>query len=152
MAHEAPGQTLQPTALVHEAWLRLVGQADQSWQNRRHCFSAAAEAMRRILIERARRRRRRKHGGGLHRVDVRFFAGLSNVDAAELQRCLDHTPVTAVAPTLTHQLVKLYRRNRKEAAIVLVCATLLRAAWEASGGGPEFEAFRQATLNASGHR
>ncbi|MBE7503888.1 MAG: ECF-type sigma factor [Verrucomicrobia bacterium] len=121
MAHEAPGQTLQPTALVHEAWLRLVGQGGQSWQNRRHFFSAAAEAMRRILIERARRRRREKHGGGLQRVNVddldlaittddetllrvsealdklnavdpvgaelirlRFFAGLSNVDAAEL--------------------------------------------------------------------
>jgi RNA polymerase sigma factor (TIGR02999 family) len=121
MAHEAPGQTLQPTALVHEAWLRLAGQADPSWRNRRHFFSAAAEAMRRILIERARHRRRHKHGGGLQRVNVdeldlatvtddetllrvneaieklnavdpvgaelirlRFFAGLSNVDAAEL--------------------------------------------------------------------
>jgi RNA polymerase sigma factor (TIGR02999 family) len=53
MARERPGQTLQPTALVHEAWMRLVGEPNQSWQNRRHFFSAAAEAMRRILIERA---------------------------------------------------------------------------------------------------
>jgi hypothetical protein len=53
MARERPGQTLQPTAFVHEAWMRLVGELNQSWQNRRHFFSAAAEAMRRILIERA---------------------------------------------------------------------------------------------------
>lgn len=121
MAHERPGQTLQPTALVHEAWMRLVGEPDQSWQNRRHFFSAAAEAMRRILIERARRRMRQKHGGSLRRVNLedidlaattddqslvlvneslerfqqvdpvgaelirlRFFAGLTNVAAAEL--------------------------------------------------------------------
>lgn len=121
MANESPGQTLQATALVHEAWVRLVGQAGVSWQGRRHFFGAAAEAMRRILIERARRRMRQKHGGGLKRVNLdqvdvastvddetlllldealkklaqvdpvgaelirlRFFAGLSNVDAAEL--------------------------------------------------------------------
>ncbi len=69
MAREAPGQTLQPTALVHEAWLRIGG-VDQSWQNRAHFFGAAAEAMRRILIERARRRRAERHGGGLERVDI----------------------------------------------------------------------------------
>ena len=69
MSLEAAGQTLQPTALVHEAWLRLVGE-DHSWENRRHFFSAAAEAMRRILIERARQRQRIKHGGGLHRTTL----------------------------------------------------------------------------------
>jgi len=71
MASERPGHTLQPTALVHEAWLRLVG-ADQpqSWQGRTHFFAAAAEAMRRILIECARRKKRLKHGGQLERVDV----------------------------------------------------------------------------------
>ena len=57
MAREAPGQTLQPTALVHEAWLRLGGDAQPAWQNRAHFFGAAAEAMRRILIDRARSRR-----------------------------------------------------------------------------------------------
>src|ERR1041385_4694464 len=56
MASEAPGQTLQPTALVHEAWLRLVGAADQRWNSRGHFFAAAAEAMRRILVENARRK------------------------------------------------------------------------------------------------
>ena len=54
MAHEAPGHTLQPTALVHEAWLRLVGNGNQQWNGRAHFFGAAAEAMRRILIEKAR--------------------------------------------------------------------------------------------------
>ncbi len=63
MSHERPGQTLQPTALVHEAWLRLAGDDHQRWQNRRHFFAAAAEAMRRILIERARRRQVLAKGG-----------------------------------------------------------------------------------------
>jgi RNA polymerase sigma factor (TIGR02999 family) len=70
MAQEAAGQTLQPTALVHEAWLRLVGDGDRTWQNRAHFFGAAAEAMRRILIENARRRSRLKRGGDLARVDI----------------------------------------------------------------------------------
>lgn len=69
MAQEPGGQTLQPTALVHEAWLRLVGE-NHDWQNRRHFFSAAAEAMRRILIDRARQKRRVRHGGNLVRVDL----------------------------------------------------------------------------------
>jgi RNA polymerase sigma factor (TIGR02999 family) len=68
MAHERPGQTLQATALVHEAYLRLVGSDD--WQNRRHFFAAAAEAMRRILVENARRKRTVRHGGGRRRVDL----------------------------------------------------------------------------------
>ena len=70
MAQEKPGQTLQPTALVHEAWLRLVGSENQRWENRAHFFAAAAEAMRRILIEKARRRQRLRHGGGQERVDL----------------------------------------------------------------------------------
>ena len=65
---ETPGQTLQPTALVHEAYLRLVG--DQKFEGRGHFFAAAAEAMRRILVERARRNGRIRHGGGLRRVDL----------------------------------------------------------------------------------
>jgi RNA polymerase sigma factor (TIGR02999 family) len=69
MARESPGQTLQPTALVHEAWLRLVGETDRTFHNRTHLFNAAGEAMRRILIERARRRQCLRHGGGQERVD-----------------------------------------------------------------------------------
>lgn len=70
MANEMPGQTLQPTALVHEAWLRLAADGERTWQNRGHFFAAAAEAMRRILIEKARRKSRLKHGGGQARFDV----------------------------------------------------------------------------------
>src|SRR5215470_6118635 len=71
MAQEAPGNTLDPTALVHEAYLRLVGPADVSrWQNRGHFFAAAAEAMRRILVDAARRKQRAKHGGDLHRIGL----------------------------------------------------------------------------------
>src|SRR5271170_7513825 len=70
LANERPGQTLQATALVHEAYLRLVGEEDARWQGRRHFFGAAAEAMRRILVENARRKKRLKHGGQLERVDI----------------------------------------------------------------------------------
>ena len=71
MAQEKPGQTLQATALVHEAWLRLVGTEEQkSWNSRGHFFGAAAEAMRRILVDRARQKARVRHGGGLERVDL----------------------------------------------------------------------------------
>src|SRR5947208_294514 len=71
LAHEQPGQTLQATALVHEAYLRLVGgETPQRWDGRRHFFAAAAEAMRRILVENARRRRSVKHGGRRTRIDL----------------------------------------------------------------------------------
>ena len=70
MANEAPGQTLQPTALVHEAWLRLNGGDHQQWNGRAHFFGAAAEAMRRILIENARRKQAARHGGGQARLDI----------------------------------------------------------------------------------
>lgn len=70
---EAPGQTLQPTALVHEAWLRLVGDHAPSFNNREHFFRASAEAMRRILIDRARRKRTQRHGGEYQRVDLEGF-------------------------------------------------------------------------------
>src|SRR6185295_11526066 len=76
MANEAAGQTLQHTALVHEAWLKLVGPGAQEWNSRGHFFGAAAEAMRRLLIDRARMRQRERHGHGLQRID------LSQVDVA----------------------------------------------------------------------
>jgi RNA polymerase sigma factor (TIGR02999 family) len=69
LAQEAPGQTLQPTALVHEAWLRLVGDNTPSFKDREHFFRASAEAMRRILIDRARRKHTKRHGGGYQCVD-----------------------------------------------------------------------------------
>src|SRR5215212_8588238 len=71
LGQEKPGQTLQPTALVHEAYLRLVGaEHAQRWDSRGHFFAAAAEAMRRLLIDNARRKKAEKHGGGWHRLDV----------------------------------------------------------------------------------
>lgn len=70
MASESPGQTLQPTALVHEAWLQLVGAGDRTWENRAHFFGAAAEAMRRILIDASRRKSTLKRGGGLERLNI----------------------------------------------------------------------------------
>jgi RNA polymerase sigma factor (TIGR02999 family) len=70
MAQEAAGQTLQPTALVHEAWIQLVGENERTWENRAHFFGAAADAMRRILIDNARRKARLKHGGGHVRLNV----------------------------------------------------------------------------------
>ncbi len=70
MAAEAPGHTLQPTALVHEAWLRIRGSEAKAWDGRRHFFAAAAEAMRRILVDSARRKRRLRHGGGQERVEL----------------------------------------------------------------------------------
>jgi RNA polymerase sigma factor (TIGR02999 family) len=70
MASETPGQTLQPTALVHEAWLKLVGQEDRKWQDKNHFFAAAAEAMRRILVDNARRKRTQRHGGEHQRVGL----------------------------------------------------------------------------------
>jgi RNA polymerase sigma factor (TIGR02999 family) len=70
LAQEAPGQTLQPTALVHEAWLRLVGDQNPSFKDRTHFFRASAEAMRHILIDRARRKKTRRHGGDYQRVQL----------------------------------------------------------------------------------
>jgi len=70
MSQEGPGQTLDATALVHEAYIRLLGAEAQNWSGRTHFFAAAAEAMRRILIENARRKQRYKHGADRHRVDL----------------------------------------------------------------------------------
>jgi len=70
LANESPGNTLQATALVHEAYLRLVGTSDPKWSGRSHFFAAASEAMRRILVDSARRKSRPKHGGNLDRVDL----------------------------------------------------------------------------------
>ncbi len=83
LSREKPGQTLQATALVHEAWLRLVREEDRTWNDPQHFFCAAATAMRRILIDNARRKKSPKHGGDLHRVN------LEDVAPAELLRSDD---------------------------------------------------------------
>jgi RNA polymerase sigma factor (TIGR02999 family) len=108
MAGERPGQTLQPTALVHEAYLRLVGsnQALQ-WEGRGHFFSAAAQAMRRILVESARRKKRLKHGGDLERVDldaIELPQAMANDELLALDEALDR--LTGVEPRAA-EMVKL---------------------------------------------
>ena len=103
LAQEKPGQTLQATALVHEAYLRLIGtEAEVRWANRRHFFAAAAEAMRRILIDNARRKRSRKHGGDRQCQDLdadALVAPEPNVDLlaldAALVRLAEHDPLKA---------------------------------------------------------
>lgn len=94
LAQENKGQTLQPTALVHEAYLRLTGKDGKgpAWDNRGHFFAAAAEAMRRILVENARRKRRLKHGGGRQRIALEAVDGLVdtvNEDLIALDESLD---------------------------------------------------------------
>jgi len=84
MANEPPNQTLQPTALVHEAWLRLVGDSNPNFSGRAHFFGAAAEAMRRILIEKARRKRAQRHGGDRQRVDLENVEIAGPVDDDQL--------------------------------------------------------------------
>ena len=84
MAQELPGQTLQPTALVHEAWLRLIGPANARFEGRAHFFAAAAEAMRRILIEKARSKARLKRGGRWERIDLDDLQLATESDAATL--------------------------------------------------------------------
>src|SRR6187455_2971747 len=92
LAHEKPGQTLQATALVHEAYLRLVDVDEaQRWDSRGHFFAAAAEAMRRILVESARRRKRSKHGGDRQRVDLDSHIALN--DEADDLTALDEALV-----------------------------------------------------------
>jgi RNA polymerase sigma factor (TIGR02999 family) len=107
LAREKPGQTLQATALVHEAYLRLVGPQDTGWDGRGHFFAAAAEAMRRILVEKARHKRRRRHGGGLRRVDLDQAAAGDDAPAGDLlalHEALDHL---AAEEPVAAEVVKL---------------------------------------------
>jgi len=107
MAQEAAGQTLQATALVHEAWLRMVGDGDRGWQNRAHFFGAAAEAMRRILVDKARHKSRIKHGGGQIRLDI------NDLDLA------DSTPDEKVL-LINEALEQLQSRDPEKAKIVVL--------------------------------
>jgi RNA polymerase sigma factor (TIGR02999 family) len=107
MARERPGQTLQATALVHEAYLRLAQSSDLHWEGRRHFFAAAAEAMRRILTENARRKHRPKHGGDLLRVDLQDLQ-LAEISAPDELLALDDAVgrLSAMDPEAA-ELVKL---------------------------------------------
>ncbi len=107
MANEAPGHTLQPTALVHEAWLRLVGNENQKWDGRAHFFAAAAEAMRRILIDRARRKRAARHGGDQQRVAIQDLELASPSDDDQLLAVNDALDKLATQHKDEADLVKL---------------------------------------------
>ena len=146
LAHEAPGHTLQPTALVHEAWLRLVGDGDQHWDHRGHFFAAAAEAMRRILVESARRKHRLKHGGGWERISgIDLVAAPSALDDDQLL-AIDEalTEFTAEAPDKA-QLVKLRYfagLSEAEAAAALGISRPTAARWWAYARAWLFERLR----------
>lgn len=107
MSRESAGQTLQPTALVHEAWLRLGGDHQPAWRSRAQFFSAAAEAMRRILIDRARRRLAQRHGGGQERVGLDEVAIAVEVDDAQVLRVSEALEKLAVEEPEKAELVKL---------------------------------------------
>jgi RNA polymerase sigma factor (TIGR02999 family) len=107
MANEAPNQTLQPTALVHEAWLRLVGESNPKFDGRAHFFAAAAEAMRRILIDKARRKRARRHGGDQQRVDIESVEIVSLADDDELLAVNEALDKLASQNKVEAELVKL---------------------------------------------
>jgi RNA polymerase sigma factor (TIGR02999 family) len=107
MAKEAPGQTLQPTALVHEAWLRLAGEEKARWAGRAQFFAAAAEAMRRILIERARAKARLKRGRDWQRVDLETLDLAVTTDEATLLAVHEALDKLAAVEPLGAELVKL---------------------------------------------
>jgi RNA polymerase sigma factor (TIGR02999 family) len=107
LAHEAPGQTLQPTALVHEAWLRLIGDRNRAFNDREHFFRACAEAMRRILIDRARQKQTKRHGGNLQRVLFEDFNLAVPAVADQLLAVNDALDKFALEHPIQAELVKL---------------------------------------------
>jgi len=122
MAGEAPHQTLQPTALVHEAWLRLVGEANPKVENRALCFAAAAEAMRRILIDKARRRRAVRQGGDQQRVDLACLEVAAPGNEDELlavDEALDKPAATGVVQAEVFKLSYFVGLTNLEAAQAL---------------------------------
>ncbi len=107
LSQEKPGQTLQATALVHEAWMRLVGKGDAQWENRAHFFGAAAEAMRRILIDRARAKQSLKRGGNRERMELQegdLVILIPTEDLLDVNDALDRLEET---DPITAQVVKL---------------------------------------------
>jgi RNA polymerase sigma factor (TIGR02999 family) len=132
MANEAAGHTLQPTALVHEAWLRLVGNDNQKWDGRAHFFAAAAEAMRRILIDRARRKRAERHGGGQALADVNDLEIAAPTKDEELLAISEALDKFADRDKQKAELVKLryfVGLTLEEAAAVLGIAVPTASRW-----------------------
>src|SRR5262249_17178095 len=143
-------QTLQPTALVHEAYLRLVGEGERHWNGRAHFFGAAAEAMRRILIETARRKKRLKHGGGRGRVELDAIDLPGNTTPEELLALDEALGKLAHEDPPAAEVVKLHffaglTMDETAAALGIARATAYRhwtyaKAWlhtEVRGGSPD---------------
>jgi RNA polymerase sigma factor (TIGR02999 family) len=107
LASQRPDQTLQPTALVHEAYLRLLGDGSHSWQDRRHFFAAAAEAMRHLLVNRARRKAAVRHGGGLRRVDLENVVVAAKTTDENVLLVSEALEKLAVHDAVAGELVKL---------------------------------------------
>ncbi len=134
MAREAPGQTLQPTALVHEAWLRLGGDQQPNWQNRAHFLGAAAEAMRRILVENARRKLRQKRGGGAERVELHESAVEAPIDDEKILQVHEALDALAAEDAQKAEIVKLRffagLNHHEIAALLGVNEKTVRRHWE----------------------
>jgi RNA polymerase sigma factor (TIGR02999 family) len=132
LANELPGQTLQATALVHEAWLRVEGAREHQWQNRAHFFAAAAEAMRRILIERARKKMAQRHGGGAQHVDISEIAIAAPAEDDQLLQVNEAIErLTAVSPRKAQLVILRYFAGLtfEEAAEVLGIAVPTAKQW-----------------------
>lgn len=133
MARERPGQTLQPTALVHEAWLRLVRTPDQTWQNRAHFFRTAAECMRRILIDQARRKLQIRHGGGQVRISIDDLTLAEERDPLRLLHVHEALDRLAAEDATKAEIVKLRffggLENREIAEMLGLSERTVERAW-----------------------
>jgi RNA polymerase sigma factor (TIGR02999 family) len=133
MANEAPTQTLQPTALVHEAWLRLAQQSRTDWKNPGQFYAVASEVMRRILVDRARRRRSGKHGGGLERVDLDVVESVVRHDDAVVLQVHDALSRLEAEDAVKAEVVKLRffvgLENAEIAAILGVSEKTVQRHW-----------------------
>jgi RNA polymerase sigma factor (TIGR02999 family) len=133
MAQQAPGQTLQPTALVHEAWLRLLGSENFTFKDRRHFFFAAAEAMRHILIDRARRKQTQRHGGQLERVELEEYELATPCPDDQLLTLNDALDRFALKHPLQAEVVKLRyfagMTNEEVSRLMKISVTTARNYW-----------------------
>ena len=134
MANEAPGHTLQPTALVHEAWLRLGGENQPDWNNRAHFFGAAAEAMRRILVENARRKLRLKRGGAQERAEFDESTLQAPADDEKVLQMNEALDLLANEDSQKAEIVKLRffagMQHEEIAALLDVNEKTVRRHWE----------------------
>ena len=133
MAQQAGGHTLQPTALVHEAWLRLAGSERQGWNGRGHFFAAAAEAMRHILVDSARRKCRAKHGGGQERLDVDEVEIAAGADDEKILLVHEALEKLAMEDPIRAEVVKLHYfvglTHAESAEILQISEKTVRRHW-----------------------